>query len=220
MNKTPLTQPQHAWAGILGQMLFVAIFTIEGWLRSGYEPARMYVSELSLGSRGWIQNANFMVFGLLFLMFTRSVAGEFQTGKASRGGILLLSIIAICYLTFGLFVMDPVSTPRNELTFSGILHALIGEVVLVLMPVSCFVFLRRFHEEAKWRFLQWWTFVLGTIIAIASSLMIVSMNLPNAQKVLNEWLGLIQRFSIVPYMVWLFIFALGLLRQSKTWRVQ
>jgi len=219
MNKTPLTQPQHAWAGILGPMLFVAIFTIEGWLRSGYEPARMYVSELSLGSRGWIQNANFMVFGLLFLMFTRSVAGEFQTGKASRGGILLLSIIAICYLTFGLFVMDPVSTPRNELTFSGILHALIGEVVLVLMPVSCFVFLRRFHEEAKWRFLQWWTFVLGTIIAIASSLMIVSMNLPNAQKVLNEWLGLIQRFSIVPYMLWLFIFGLGLRRQSITCRV-
>jgi heme/copper-type cytochrome/quinol oxidase subunit 4 len=179
----------------------------------------MYVSELALGSRGWIQNANFIVFGLLFLIFTRSVAGEFQTGKASRGGILLLSIIALCYLSFGFFVMDPLSTARNELTFSGIFHALLGEVVLVLMPVSCFVFLRRFHEDGNWRFLHWWTIVIGTIIAIAGSLMIVSLNLPSLQKVLHEWLGHIQRFSIVPYMMWLFIFALGILRQSKC-RVQ
>jgi len=220
MNKIPLNQPQLAWVGIIGPTLFVAIFTFEGWLRSGYEPARMYVSELSLGSRGWIQNANFIVFGLLFLVFTRSVAAEFQDGKASRGGIILLTIIAICYLAFGFFVMDPVSTPRNEMTFHGMLHALIGEVVLALMPASCFVFLRRFREDAKWRFLQWWTLVLGTIIAVASILLIVAMNLPEAQKVLNEWLGLVQRTSIVSFMIWLFIFALGLLRRSKTCRVQ
>jgi len=220
MNKTPVKQPQLAWAGILGPMLFVAVFTIESWLRPGYAPVRMYVSELSLGLRGWIQNANFMVFGLLFLMFTRSVSGEFQTEKAARAGILLLSIIAICYLPFGFFVMDPVSTPRNELTFSGVFHALIGEIVLVLMPVSCFVFLLRFHEQAKWRFLQRRTIELGTIIALATSLIIASMNLSGVQNVLHEWLGLIQRFSIVPYMIWLFIFALGLLRQSRMRRVQ
>lgn len=216
MNKISLNQPQLAWVGVIGPTLFVAIFTFEGWLRSGYEPTRMYVSELSLGSRGWIQNANFIVFGLLFLVFTRSVAAEFHNGKASRGGIILLTIIAICYLAFGFFVMDPVSTPRNQMTFHGILHVLIGEVVLALMPASCFVFLRRFREDAKWQFLQWWTLLLGTIIAIASILLIVAMNLPDAQKVLNEWLGLIQRTSIVPFMIWLFIFALGLLRRSKT----
>lgn len=216
MDKTLSHKPLFIWAGILGPILFVTIFTIEGWLRSGYEPSRMFVSELSLGSRGWIQNANFIVFGLLFLAFTCSVAAEFHNGKASQGSIILLTIIAFCYLAFGFFVMDPVSTPRAEWTFSGILHALLGEVVLVLMPVSCFVFWRRFNKDAMWRFLQWWTFVLGTIIAIASFLTIVSMNIQNVQKALNEWLGLIQRFSIVPYMIWLFIFALGLLRRSKT----
>jgi hypothetical membrane protein len=215
MNKTTFYQPQFTWAGILGPLLFVVIFTIEGWLRSGYEPTRMYISELSLGSRGWIQNVNFIIFGLLFLVFTRSVTTEFYNEKASRGSFILLTTIAICYLAFGFFVMDPIDTPRSEWSFSGILHAIMGEVVLVLMPVSCFVFLRHFHKKAKWRFLQWWTFILGTIIALASSLLIVSMNLPNVQKSLSDWLGLIQRFSIVPYMIWLFIFALGLLRQSK-----
>ena len=84
MNKISLNQRQLTWAGIIGPPLFVAIFTLEGWFRSGYEPTRMYVSELSLGSRGWIQNVNFVVFGLLFLVFSRSVAAEFQSGKASH----------------------------------------------------------------------------------------------------------------------------------------
>lgn len=195
-------------------MFFVAVFTIEGWLRPGYGPARMYVSELALGGRGWIQNANFIVFGLLLLVFTRRVAVEFAGEKASRWSISLLATTAVCYLAFGFFVMDAVSTPRDELTFSGILHALLGEVVLVCMPLSCFVFWRRFQRQARWRSLGQWTLGLGIISAIASSVMLVSMNFPAAQQALLEWVGLIQRFSIVPYMAWLFAFALELLRQS------
>ncbi len=55
------------WAGMIGPVLFAATFTIEGWLRPGYNPNSMFVSELSLGPRGWIQILNFIVFGVLFL---------------------------------------------------------------------------------------------------------------------------------------------------------
>jgi len=71
-----------AWAGILGPVLFVAIFTIEGWLRPDYQPLSTYVSALSLGPRGWIQMTNFVVFGILLLAFTRVLAAEFKDGKA------------------------------------------------------------------------------------------------------------------------------------------
>src|SRR5258706_9884107 len=91
------------WAGIIGPALFVAVFTLEGWLRPGYEPLRMFVSALSLGPRGWIQIANFMVFGALLFVFTRAVAAEFPDGKASRGGLILLTIIAVCYFISGPF---------------------------------------------------------------------------------------------------------------------
>jgi Protein of unknown function (DUF998) len=50
-----------AIAGRIGPLLFVATFTIAGWLRPGYRAREMFVSELSLGSRGWIQIANFIV---------------------------------------------------------------------------------------------------------------------------------------------------------------
>ena len=216
MRKTIIDQHQLSiWAGIIGSTLFVAIFMLEGWLRPGYEPLKMYVSELSLGPRGWIQIVNFIVFGVLLLVFTRSVAAEFQSGKAAWGGILLLRIIALCYLASGPFVMDPTGTPRNQMTLHGTLHGIFGGIVFTLMPISCFVFLRRFREDPKWQFLQWWTLALGTISAVGVILLSVATKLPNAQNVFNEWLGLIQRTAIVPFMIWIFIFALGMLKQSK-----
>ena len=205
---------QLAWAGIIGPTLFVGIFMLEGWLRPSYEPLKMYVSELSLGLRGWIQIANFVVFGLLLLVFTRAVAAEFQSGKASRGGIILLTILAICFLISGPFVMDPPSTPQNQMTFQGTLHGIFGAIVFLLMPVSCFVFLRRFREDPKWQFLQWWTLALGIIITAAVVLMTIATKLPDTQNLFTNWLGLIQRTAIIAFMIWLFVFALGILRKS------
>jgi len=216
MRKLTKGQRQLAvWAGIIGPLLFVAIFMLEGWLRPGYEPLKMYVSALSLGPRGWIQMFNFIIFGVLLLVFTRGVAAEFKSGKASRGGFILLTIIAILFLISGPFVMDPTGTPLNQVTVHGTIHGLAGGIVFILMPISCFVFLRRFREDAKWQSLQWWTLVLGIIIAAAVILLTVSTKLPDIQNVFIDWLGLIQRTIIVPYMLWLFIFALGLNRRIK-----
>jgi hypothetical protein len=100
-----------AWAGMIAPVLFVAIFTIAGWLRAGYEPLKTYVSALSLGSYGWIQMANFVILGILLLLFSRGVAAEFPSGRASRAGPILLAIMSILFILSGPFVMDPTGTP-------------------------------------------------------------------------------------------------------------
>ncbi len=212
MNRRQLS----AWAGMIGATLFVLIFTLEGWYRPGYKPLEMYVSALSLGSRGWIQILNFIVFGVLLFVFSRGVAAEFPNGKASLGGLIILTIIAICYLLSGPFVMDPANTPRSQMTFHGTMHGIFGAFVFSLMPVSCFVFLRRFRIDPKWQFLQWWTLGLGTISAFGVILLTIATKTPDMQSIFSNWLGLIQRTAIVPFMVWVFIFALGLLKISKT----
>ena len=92
-------------------------------------------------------------------------------------------------------------------------HGIFGAIVFSLMPVSCFVFLRRFREDPKWQFLQWWTRIAGTISAVYDR---CNKKLPDMQNVFNEWLGLIQeRTALVPFMIWLFTFALGLSRAKK-----
>jgi len=216
MKKLSLSQRRlAAWAGILGPALFVLVFTLEGALRPGYNALSTYVSALSLGPRGWIQMTNFVVFGILLLAFTRVLAAEFKDGKASRGGLILLTIIGFCYLLSGPFVMDPTGTPLNQTTVHGTLHGIFGAIVFLLMPISCFVYLRRFSVDPKWHSLRWWTIILGTISAIGTLLLTITTKLPNLQTTFSGWDGLIQRTSIVPFMVWVFIFALGVQNRIK-----
>lgn len=203
------------WAGMIGPVLFVSIFLIEGRLRAGYDSLTMYVSALSLGPRGWVQILNFVVFGLLLLAFARGLAAGYPGGGApSRAGPALLTIIAFGYLLSGPFVMDPAGTPRNLMSIHGTVHGILGGIVFLLMPVSCFVLVRRFRRDPKWRSLQWCTLAAGTAIAIAVAILTIATKVVPAQNAFSRWLGLIQRAAIVPYMAWLFIFALTLRRKS------
>jgi hypothetical protein len=62
----------------IGSALFVGVFTIDGYFRPGYDQFREYVSALSIGPRGWIQIANFVVVGLLLLESARGISVEWQ----------------------------------------------------------------------------------------------------------------------------------------------
>jgi hypothetical protein len=202
-----------AWAGIIGPALFVLVFMTEGFLRPGYDWLKTYISALSLGPRGWIQIANFILFGFLLLFFTCGVANEFKSGKASRWGIILLTALGFCYLLSGPFVMDATGTPFSGSTFHGIAHGIFGGIVFVVMPITCFVFLRRFREDARWHSLRWWSLVLGIIVSAGVFLMIVAIKIPTTAVFFVNWIGLIQRIALVPWMLWLFVFGLGMLKR-------
>ena len=217
MRKTTGNLGQIAgWAGMIGSALFVVVFTVEGWLRPGYNPLSTYVSALSLGPRGWIQITNFLLFGALLFVFTRGLAAEFPNEKASKGGLILLTIIACCYFLSGPFVMDPTGTPLAQSTFHGNLHGILGAIVFLLMPISCFVYLRRFRTDPKWQALKWWTLVLGTISAIGTVALTIASKPASLQPIFAPWFGLIQRTSIVPFMIWIFVFALVFYRRNRT----
>jgi hypothetical protein len=215
MKKSTLNFNQLAiWAGMLGPALFVTVFTLEGLLRPGYQPLAVFVSELSLGPRGWIQITNFIVLGALLLAFAWRVGPEFRSGKAARGRILL-AIMGFCFLFSGPFVMDPTGTPSLQMSFHGMAHGILGGIVFILMPVTCFVYLRRFWADPRWQSLRGWTLALGTISAVGSLLLTIATKSPDAQNLFKDWLGLIQRTAIVPFMVWLFLFALKLHRLNR-----
>ncbi len=204
-----------AWSGMIGAALFVAVFSMEGWLRSGYEPLSMYISALSLGARGWIQIANFILLGVLLLIFTAGLAVEFPTGKASRGGVILFGIMAVLFVVSGPFVMDPMGTPQNLASVHGTIHGLAGGIIFLLMPISIFVFLRRFRADPDWRSFQGWTLVLGIIEAVGVLFFTIVSKIPETPNVFTSWLGLIQRTALVPFMIWLFIFAFKMLPSTR-----
>lgn len=214
LNNRSLT----AWAGIFGPALFVGVFLLEGWIRPGYNPLAEFVSALSLGDRGWIQIVNFIIFGLLLFAFSRAVAAEFPTGKASRWGLILLTVIAVGYFVSGPLVMDPTTGSLNSLegaTFHGIVHGIMGGIVFLLMPIVIFMFWRRFRADQKWQFLAGWTLVLGIVCAVDDIFFTIVSKSPALGAAFAGWMGLIQRSVIIPFMIWVFVFAIGLYRRNR-----
>jgi hypothetical protein len=204
-----------AWAGLLGPALFVATFTVEGWLRPDYDAKSTFVSALSLGPRGFIQVVNFVVLGALLLVFAQGVAAEFREGTASRAGPVLLAIIGASYLLSGPCVMDPMRTPRDQMTVHGMLHGIFGALVFSLSPATCFVFLRRFRADPRWRSLAGWTLAAGAISVAAVVLLRVGPTRPpSAPNAFDGWVGVVQRAAIITNLSWVFAFALALLRRS------
>ena len=59
----------RAWlllaAGTAGGLVFTGVYLAEGAARAGYRALAQPISALSLGPGGWVQQLNFIVFGML-----------------------------------------------------------------------------------------------------------------------------------------------------------
>ena len=190
--------------GIIGPLLFVTLFTLEGLFRTGYNPTKMFISELSLGDSGWMQIINFIIVGLSLLIFSRSIPEEFKTGRK------LIKIIGFSLLISGPFVMEPTSTPLNQLSFHGLVHSIFGAVVFTLIPITCFVFFRYFSKNSKWHNFKWITLMTAMITTIFVILLTALTKNPSLANTYGNWQGFVQRGVIIPFMFWLPIFALKL----------
>ncbi len=198
-----------AMCGIVAPILFVGIFTFEGWIRPGYIPNEKYVSELSLGDRGLIQIINFIVFGVLFFIFARAVASEFRNKKVSQTGPTLITVFAVCLFLSGLFQMDVMTIPPSQVSLHGIIHGILGGIAFLLMPISCFVFFRRFNQDPTWSSFATWTLLMSVLLSLTLALFIVASKFTFGRNIFHNWLGLLQRMVLVPYLFWLFTFALA-----------
>jgi hypothetical protein len=194
--------------GTLAPIIFVAIFTIDGLFRKDYSAISMHISALSLGSLGWIQIMNFLILGVFLFVFSLRILSEnIQEHKSKTGSIILL-ISSICFFLSGPFIMDPMGTLRENATTHGIIHGILGGIVFLLMPVTCFVFANSFKNEKSWVYFSKWTLSLGIMISIALIIFTLVTKIEYLNKFFIDYLGLIQRAVLVPYMIWLFTFAL------------
>jgi len=194
-----------SWAGMLSTALFTLSFTINGALQPGYDPAQRYISELSIGSLGWIQIVSFMLLGVSLLLFALGLRAAFPSGKASCAGPVLFMIIAVCYFFSGPFVTDPSAMFDNQQTVQGTVHGILGAIVFSLSAASCFVLWRRFRIDDKWKSLSVFSLIAGIVMAI----LIVLMKIGQLQAgVLNDYAGVVQRCCLITSYAWIFTISL------------
>lgn len=211
MKKQP-DQPDNfrrslASAGVIAPILFVAVFTAEGLLRGDYSAMKNFISELSMGDRGWVQVVNFMVFGFLLSLFSLETLREFRRRKLSLTGPVLLFVISVSYFFSGPFVTDPDTIFTNQKSIHGIVHGVFGAVVFTLMPVICWVFLKQFRKQVDMKVLKNVTLVFAIAITLAVACFIYITKVPGSSSNVAEVRGFFQRLALVPFMAWVCYFA-------------
>jgi len=202
------------WAGVVGPLLFIAVFLIEGLTRPGYSAWRHYVSQLATGPGGWVQVVNFLVCGTLVIAF----AVGLRSATGSVAAPILLGLFGASLLVAGVFSTDPaLGYPPGAAqvhTTHGMIHGLAGLGAFSLLPATTFVMAAWFARRGSRRWM-WYCIAVGvTMIAafIASNVfatMDMSGTMPNAPT------GFFQRVAIIGGWTWMSMAALHLIRASS-----
>ena len=190
-------------------MVFVGVFTVAGALRAGYDPVSRFVSELSIGPDGWVQRVNFLVTGVLLLVF--AVAVRTALGRAVRALPIVLGVMAVCLAGSAAFDTDP-SALFAQQTVHGLVHGLLGAVVFLGMPISCALVARAGRRIPRLRPLRLASLVV-TVLLIVGIVLLKSAELPGG--LFGPEKGVVQRVVLVLWFAWLAALSVLLLRGRR-----
>jgi len=161
--------------GPVGGLLFAAVWLIEGATRPGYVPWAQAISALSLGPGGWVQQANFVTFGVLVLCSALGWRQALGRGVSAVAYPILRGIEGVGLIIDGIFSQDPVpGYPPGAVLTSPTLHERIhlafAIVTITAIAVGWFVLARRLAVEASWRGWAKYAIITGilTIVFIAT----------------------------------------------------
>lgn len=204
------------YAGILGPLLFIVVFLLEGLTRPDYSAWRNYVSQLATGDGGWVQTVNFLVCGTLVIAFAAGLRTALKGTRGSIGGPVLIGLFGSALVVAGVFVTDPaLGYPAGATqvhTIHGMVHGLAGLAAFSLLPAAAFVMAWHFAAEPNAR--PWMLYSIGIGVLI-----VVCFIASTGVSVLDErgiWLnaptGFIQRIAIIGGWTWLALLAIRELR--------
>jgi Protein of unknown function (DUF998) len=148
----PTTQTTRLLAcGIVAGPLFIAVVLIQAFTRDGFDLSRHPLSLLSLGDLGWIQIANFVVTGVLYLACAIGMRRGLRPDRRGTWGPRLVGGVGVGLIVAGIFVTDagagfPPGAPAGapEISWHGILHEVGFLLSFIGLVAGCLVFVRRF----------------------------------------------------------------------------
>lgn len=163
-----------ALAGMVGPVLFGTVLLVLSYLQYDFmlgigwqplaDPAGAWPSGLALGPYGPLQDANFVVSGLLLALFATGLHLGVTNGRASLLGPVLLVVAGIAMALMG-FETDPIRRvgPR---TIHGMIHDAAFVLCVVAFLAALFSLWRRFAANSRWRDHALYTLITGMIAVL------------------------------------------------------
>jgi hypothetical protein len=204
-------------SGAVAGPLFVTVFSVEGARRQDYNSVRHPVSSLALGSRGWVQVANFAVAGTLSLVGAAGLIRTRDPLPGARLGPALFGGVGLGLLGSAAFSTDPVSgyppgtpdTPTEQTTTMTI-HGTAALPIFLGIPAAAFLYARRFHRSDN---PTWALYSAATAASMLATAGLPGAGFDQAPRLVN-FAGLLQRAAIVTGFGWLTALSTRALRRS------
>jgi hypothetical membrane protein len=197
-------------AGVVAPIIFSVSFTMQGLLLKDYDPVKMHISALSLGKYGWIQIFNFILFGILLFIFSIDLLKDAKKSNTTLAGPILLLVSSICFFLSGPFVMDPIGTSSSNATIHGTIHGLLGGIAFLLMPITCFVFYFSLKDDCLLKKFRSLTLIFSILISLTLLFFTLATKIESLNEVLYDYQGVLQRSVLLPYMLWISLYAFKL----------
>ena len=145
MNLQAVTKRLLTCAVVAGP-LFVLVSLIQSLTRPGFNLLHQPISMLTLGDLGWIQRANFLLTGTLYVIGAFGLQRALRGQPGGRWGPILMGLLA-SLAGGGVFAPDagngfPPGAPAgipSSMSLHGVLHMICGSVAFLSLIALCFV---------------------------------------------------------------------------------
>lgn len=153
----PLTRLLLLCGAIAGP-LFIFVLLVQDYTRPGFDPRLDLLSLLSLGDWGWVQIVNFILAGLLNLLYAVGLWRRLHPGRGGTWGPILIAVYGFGLVLVGIFRTDPANgfppgvPAATHPSWHGAIHALGALFVFLMLAAALLVFVRLFLAWKE----RWW----------------------------------------------------------------
>lgn len=181
------------WAGVVGPLLFTAAFLAqEAFRRDEFDPIAEPVSALEAGPNGWVQQANFVGFGVLTIAFALGLRRALAPSRATSVGWRLMLATGVLNVLAAVF---PLREDASGATYDPGGHTVVGFVYFLSSALALVILSRAFGKDAHWSGLATHTLAAG-ILAVLGFVLMGALFVPDDAP-LHDYAGLGQRVLIL-----------------------
>jgi hypothetical protein len=181
-------------------------------LRPDLDPTWRFVSEYALGPFGFVMTVAFLAIAAASAALVTLMWGQARTATG-RIGAVLAAISGLGMLISAAFPTDPITTPADEFTLSGTLHAVGGQLNLTPFAILFLTIgLRRARD---------WRPVLPALWAIVAVALAVTVGFIATAATASDGFGpgvltaLLGRGMLAAYLAWVILAASHALRLPR-----
>ena len=218
MEKADKSGPARLfWAVILGIVLYVVLDVVAQLLPPHYSPISQAESDLAVGEFGFIMTINFLVRGVLSLLFIYAFLRTLDYAKVARSqfrtGTYLLGAWAVGAILLAVF---PTDVPATPISWHEAIHIVLAIIVFIGAAFGTLSISQKLPQNGAFRGLKRIALPLSIIVVV---LLVVDLGLFFFVHLNSRIGGLTERLFLGSVLLWIAVVSAYLaihMRQIKT----